>query len=413
MESRDRFFQAPKQSFFLLGPRGTGKTLWTQRTYPGALRVDLLEPDVHRELAARPERLRALIEGSPRVRTVVIDEVQKVPELLSVAHALLEERRRLTLVFTGSSARKLRRGGVDLLAGRAVMRSLHPFMAGELDGFDLEAALRLGMVPLVRFSKAPSDVLRSYVSLYVREEVQLEGLVRNVGSFARFLEAICFSHGAVLNVANVARECQVERKTVDGYLEVLEDLLLAFRVPVFGRRAKRELAVHSKFYFFDPGVFRSLRLAGPLDRPTEIDGGALEGLVAERHPPREMLAALYRVVRAKVDRSGAATWPDDTLTAALQSVGIAPKTAGIGLDMLAEAGVIQREYDGDRWRISLGGSDRKDLATSLRFAEGRREAEALDALKIFAFGPLTEILQAVAGPGAMRRGSEETTDSRP
>jgi predicted AAA+ superfamily ATPase len=281
MESRDRFFEAPKQSFFLLGPRGTGKTLWTQRTYPGALRVDLLEPAVHRELAARPERLRALIEGSPRVRTVVIDEVQKVPELLSVAHALLEERRRLTLVFTGSSARKLRRGGVDLLAGRAVMRSLHPFMAGELEDFHLDAALRLGMVPLVRFSKAPSDVLRSYVSLYVREEVQLEALVRNVGSFARFLEAICFSHGAVLNVANVARECQVERKTVEGYLEVLEDLLLAFRVPVFGRRAKRELAVHSKFYFFDPGVFRSLRPAGPLDRPAEIDGGALEGLVAE------------------------------------------------------------------------------------------------------------------------------------
>lgn len=281
MESRDRFFKAPKQSFFLLGPRGTGKTLWTQRTYPGALRVDLLEPDVHRELAARPERLRALIEGSPRVRTVVIDEVQKVPELLSVAHALLEERRRLTLVFTGSSARKLRRGGVDLLAGRAVMRSLHPFMAGELDRFDLDAALRLGMVPLVRFSKAPSDVLRSYVSLYVREEVQLEGLVRNVGSFARFLEAISFSHGSVLNVANVSRECQVERKTVESYLEVLEDLLLAFRLPVFARRAKRELAVHAKLYFFDPGVFRSLRPAGPLDRPAEIDGAALEGLVAE------------------------------------------------------------------------------------------------------------------------------------
>jgi superfamily II DNA/RNA helicase len=140
---------------------------------------------------------------------------------------------------------------------------------------------------------------------------------------------------------------------------------------------------------------------------------AVEGLVAEQHPPREMLAALYRVVRAEVDRSGAATWPDDTLTTALQSVGIAPKTAGIGLDILAEAGVIQREYDGDRWRISLGGSDRKDLATSLRFAEGRREAEALDALKTFAFGPLTEILQAVAGPGAVRRGSAETTDSRP
>lgn len=280
MESIDRFFKPPKQSFFLLGPRGTGKTLWTRRTYPTALRVDLLEPDVHRELAARPERLRALVLGS-RARTVVIDEVQKVPELLSVAHALLEERRDRILVLTGSSARKLRRGGVDLLAGRAVMRSLHPFMAGELAAFDLDAALRLGMVPLVRFAKAPADVLRSYASLYVREEVQLEGLVRNIGSFARFLEAISFSHGAVLNVANVSRDGQVERKTVEGYLDVLEDLLLAFRLPVFGRRAKRELAVHPKLYMFDPGVFRSLRSTGPLDRPSEIDGSALEGLVAE------------------------------------------------------------------------------------------------------------------------------------
>ncbi len=127
-----------------------------------------------------------------------------------------------------------------------------------------------------------------------------------------------------------------------------------------------------------------------------------EGIVAERHPPREVLAALYRVVRAEVDRSGAATWPDDGLTASLRSAGISPKTVGIGLDILAEAAVIQREYDGDRWRISLGGADRKDLATSLRFAEGQRETYALDALKTFAFGPLTEILQAVAGPGAVR-----------
>lgn len=165
------------------------------------------------------------------------------------------------------------------MAGRAVMRSMHPFMASERAS-SLGDMLELGMVPLVRSARSPTDVLRSYVALYLREEVQLEGLVRNVGSFARFLEAISFSHGAVINLSNVARECQVERKTVEGYVEVLEDLLLSFRIPVFTRRAKRELVVHQKFYLFDAGVFRSLRPAGPLDRPAEIDGAALEGLVA-------------------------------------------------------------------------------------------------------------------------------------
>ncbi len=206
-------------------------------------------------------------------------DTRRVPELLDVAHAILESPRPPKLVLTGSSARKLRRGGVNLMAGRAVMRSMHPFMASERAS-SLGDMLELGMVPLVRSARSPTDVLRSYVALYLREEVQLEGLVRNVGSFARFLEAISFSHGAVINLSNVARECQVERKTVEGYVEVLEDLLLSFRIPVFTRRAKRELVVHQKFYLFDAGVFRSLRPAGPLDRPAEIDGAALEGLVA-------------------------------------------------------------------------------------------------------------------------------------
>jgi uncharacterized protein len=155
-------------------------------------------------------------------------------------------------------------------------------MAAELgDRFHLDEALRLGMLPMVLGARDPAEILRAYNGLYLREEVQMEGLVRNVGSFARFLEAISFSQGAVLNLANVARESQVNHKTVEGYLEILEDLLLAFRVPVFTRRAKRELAVHPKFYFFDTGVFRANCPAGPLDSPAEIDGAALEGLVAQ------------------------------------------------------------------------------------------------------------------------------------
>lgn len=282
METKRRFFQATETSFFLFGPRGTGKSTWIHAHLPDALLVDLLAPETYRLYASRPERLRALIAGHPAQDTVIIDEVQKLPELLDVVHQLVEQPRPLRFVLTGSSARKLKRTGVDLLAGRAVLKTMHPFMAAELGAaFDLERALRFGLVPLVVGAASPAEVLAAYAALYLREEVQLEGLVRNVGNFARFLEAISFSHGSVLSVSAVTRECQIERKTVEAYIDILEDLLLCFRVPVFAKRAKRKLTAHPKFYFFDAGVFRSLRPAGPLDRPEEIHGPALEGLVAQ------------------------------------------------------------------------------------------------------------------------------------
>jgi predicted AAA+ superfamily ATPase len=283
MEFRTRFLQIPDQSFFLFGPRGTGKSTWIQQVLGEALYIDLLRPEVHRELSARPERLRERVDGAPDRTTVVVDEVQRVPELLNVVHQVLESggasARRF--VLTGSSARKLRRGGVDLLAGRALHRTLHPFMAAELEDFRLADALDRGLLPLVVASSSPREVLDAYASLYLEQEVKLEGWARDAGSFARFLEAISFSHGSVLNLANIARDCEVPRPTVAGYVEVLEDLLLAFRVPVFTRRARRETSAHPKLYLFDAGVFRALRPRGPLDRPEEIEGAALEGLVAQ------------------------------------------------------------------------------------------------------------------------------------
>jgi len=292
-----RFFQAPPQSFFLFGPRGTGKSTWTRLHYPDAARIDLLDPDVFRTFNARPERLRELVAAQSQRRVFVIDEVQRAPELLTVVHALIEEKRDRQFVLTGSSARKIRRAGVDLLAGRALLRTLHPFMAAELgSAFALDRALEHGMLPLVCDSPTPADVLSSYAALYVREEVQTEGLVRNIGDFARFLEAISFSHGGVLNVSNVARECEAGRKAVEGYLGILADLLLAFRVPVFTKRAQRATAARDKLFLFDAGVFRSLRPSGPLDRPEEIQGAALEGLVAQHL--RAWLA--YRGERSKL-----------------------------------------------------------------------------------------------------------------
>ena len=282
MESTRRFFNPPAGSFFLFGPRGTGKSTWLKQAFPTGLRIDLLDPEAQRQYLARPERLRELIDGQSAVTTVLVDEVQKVPALLDVVHALIESRRNLRFALTGSSARKLRRGDWNLLAGRLVQSSMHPFMAAELGAeFNLQRAMTIGLVPLVWNALEPERTLRSYASLYLREEVQAEAMVRDVGGFARFLEAISFSHGSVLNLAQVARECQVGRKTVEGYLDILEDLLLAFRLPVFARRAKRQLVAHQKFYYFDTGIYRSLRPAGPLDRPGEIEGLALEGLVAQ------------------------------------------------------------------------------------------------------------------------------------
>ena len=281
MDYVSRFCQVPAQSCFLLGPRGTGKSTWLRDRLPDALFLDLLEPALHRSLGARPERLRELLAGSPGKDTVVIDEIQRIPELLTVIHAVLEEPSPPRFVMTGSSARKLRRGGVDLLGGRAVHRTMHPFMAAELPAFDLDRALRIGLLPLVVGAKDPAEVLDAYASLYLDQEVRAEGLTRDVGAFTRFLEAVSFSHASQLNVSAVARECEVERKVVTGYLGILEDLLLAFRLPVFRKRAKRATVAHDKLYLFDAGVFRSLRPRGPLDRPEEMEGKALEGLVAQ------------------------------------------------------------------------------------------------------------------------------------
>ena len=281
MKLISRFCQIPDRSCFLLGPRGTGKTTWLRSRLPHALFLDLLEPALHRSLSARPERLRELLAGAPAKDTVVIDEIQRIPELLTIIHAVLEEPSPPRFVMTGSSARKLRRGGVDLLGGRAVRRTMHPFMAAELPEFDLDRALRVGLLPLVAGANDPVDVLDAYASLYLDQEVRAEGLTRDMGAFNRFLEAVSFSHASQLNVSAVARECETERKTVAAYLGILEDLLLSFRLPVFRKRARRATVAHEKFYLFDAGVFRSLRPRGPLDRPQEMEGQALEGLVAQ------------------------------------------------------------------------------------------------------------------------------------
>jgi predicted AAA+ superfamily ATPase len=274
-----RLLKVPaKQSFFLFGPRGTGKTAWTKSTYPGALTFDLLDAHIYARLLANPASLSELIPASHH-DWVVIDEVQRAPALLDEVHRLIESRR-LRFALTGSSARKLRRGGVNLLAGRALTRFMHPLMASELgQDFDLKRAVRFGCLPFVWTTDTPADYLGAYTTTYLREEVLQEGLTRNLAAFSRFLEAASFSQAQVLNIASVSRESAIAPKLAEAYFSILDDLLIAVRIPPFTKRAKRRLTMHPKFFFFDAGVFRAVRPKGPLDSPEEADGPALETLV--------------------------------------------------------------------------------------------------------------------------------------
>jgi predicted AAA+ superfamily ATPase len=275
-----RCFTPPQQHFFLFGPRGTGKSTFLKAVYPDAYYIDLLQPDTLRRYQARPELLIEQVHGNPSASVIIVDEIQKVPELLDAVHKLIEEKSGQQFILTGSSARKLKRSGTDLLAGRALLKHMHPFLLNEGKGqLNFDAALESGLLPLVALSDDSLETLKTYVALYIREEVQYEGLVRNIGNFFRFLEAISFSHASLLNISNVARDCEVERKVVENYISILEDILLASRLKVFSKRAQRAVVSHPKFYLFDVGVFKALRPKGPLDSPQEIDGAALEGLV--------------------------------------------------------------------------------------------------------------------------------------
>jgi len=266
------------KSFFLFGPRGTGKTTWVKSTFPNALYFDLLESELFNDLLANPQRLETFIPHKFS-DWIIIDEVQRVPGILNEVHRLIEKDKR-RFVLTGSSPRKLRKKGENLLAGRALSYSMHPLMTHELGkDFRLEHSLKYGHLPSVYIESKPKQYLESYVRTYLEQEVQQEGLTRNLSAFSRFLEAASFSQGCVLNITEVARECSIERKVVESYFHILEDLLIGYRIPVFTKKSKRRLVSHPKFYFFDVGVYRTLRPMGPLDMPEEAEGAAYETLL--------------------------------------------------------------------------------------------------------------------------------------
>ena len=275
-----RIIKAPEQSFFLLGPRGSGKSTWLRATFPDAHVIDLLSEETYQRLLANPGHFADELRAVPTGRWVIVDEVQRLPNLLNEVHRFMEEKR-LNFVLCGSSARKLKRAGVNLLAGRALHRSMHPFVPEELGAhFELEEVLRYGSLPIVWDSSAKQETLSAYARLYLKEEIQAEALVRNLPGFARFLPIAALFHGQTVNVTNIAREAGVARTTVTGYLDVLEETLLCFRLPAYEAKLRVRERKLPKWYWCDPGIMRAMKRATGGVAPEER-GALFEGMVAQ------------------------------------------------------------------------------------------------------------------------------------
>jgi predicted AAA+ superfamily ATPase len=277
-----RNLEAPDHSFFLFGPRGTGKTTWLKTVFKGAKWFDLLRSDQLMKLLRNPEQLRFEVESLGRGSWVVIDEIQKLPQLLNEIHSLIADHgNTFSFALSGSSARKLKRLDANLLAGRVFNRKFFPLTGEEL-GYDFtpDDLLRYGTLPKVCAEpRHRVDILDAYVINYLREEIQQEALVQNLGSFSRFLEVAAIMNGMAVNTSNIARDAGVARPTVQRYFDTLVDTLIGVWLPAWRPRAKVKEVSHPKFYFFDPGVVRGTqnRLREPLEGAER--GPLLETLV--------------------------------------------------------------------------------------------------------------------------------------
>jgi predicted AAA+ superfamily ATPase len=272
----------PRRSALLWGPRKTGKSTYLRSAFPDSLTYDLLQTDLALELAKRPALLRERLLAVPpeRLRSpVILDEVQKVPRLLDEVHWLIENRG-LSFVLCGSSARKLKRGGVNLLGGRAWRYEMHPLVSAEVPDLDLRRALNRGLVPAHYLDPAYERSLQAYVVDYLKEEVFDEGLTRNVAAFSRFFDAVGYSHGDLTNYSNIARDCGIDSKTVKEYYQILVDTLLGTFVEPWKKRQERQVIGKApKFYLFDVGVAGALTRRRVVEERGEAFGRALEHFV--------------------------------------------------------------------------------------------------------------------------------------
>ncbi len=271
-----RLLKPPRESFFLFGVRGVGKSTWAESKFREARRVNLLDEGVHHSFLADPSLFAAELLDLRRGQWVVVDEVQRIPSLLNDVHRLIEARG-LRFALLGSSARKLKSAGTNLLAGRATWKTMFPLVPEELgDDFSLDEVLGYGSIPLVWKSDDKRKTLEAYVQLYLKEEIRGEALVRNLPGFVRFLPIAALFHGQVINVAGIARDAGTARTTVAGYLDILEDTLLAARLPAYEARLRVRERKHPKLYWVDPGIVRAVkRQLGPVageERGTLFEG---------------------------------------------------------------------------------------------------------------------------------------------
>jgi predicted AAA+ superfamily ATPase len=275
-----RLLKPPAHSFFLFGPRGTGKSTWLKEHFAASpLWIDLLKSSEYlkyqRNLSSFAEEVGALKKGA----WVIIDEVQKLPGLLDEIHSIIFERKgEISFALSGSSARKLKKSHANLLAGRALAKKMFCLSCLEMgDEFQLRRALQFGMLPAIENendASLRSEKLDAYIETYLREEIQQEALVRNLDSFARFLQVAALYNGQILNISNTAREVGVSRSTVQGYFEILIDTLIGWHLPAFKLKAKVKEIAHPKFYLFDVGVKRAL-MGEHRDPPSQTEAGHL------------------------------------------------------------------------------------------------------------------------------------------
>lgn len=267
-----------RKSFFLFGPRATGKsTLVRQQLSGSATIIDLLDSRIFLRLSSAPYDLESLIDAGDHA-LVVIDEIQRIPELLNEVHRLIEGRE-IRFLLTGSSARKLRRGQANLLAGRVWEARLFPLTWKEAPDFNLKKYLRYGGLPTVYLSPLPEEELDAYVNTYLREEIMAEGLIRNLPPFTRFLRSIALANGEVINFTKLASDCQVAVTTVREYVSLLDDTLVGFFLPAWSESKKRKAIKSGKFYFFDPGVTHTLTGTRTIDRNSDLFGRSFEQFI--------------------------------------------------------------------------------------------------------------------------------------
>lgn len=268
------------ESIFLWGARQTGKSTWLKMTFPDKRTIDLLKSDDFERYNRRPALLREELSLLSENELVIIDEIQKIPALLDEVHWLISNHH-LRFILSGSSARKLRRDGVNLLGGRAVRKQLYPFVSSEIPNFDLIKACNNGMLPRHYLVENAANRLRAYVGDYLQQEIKAEALTRNLNTFSRFMEVAALSNGEVLNYNNIASECGVSAPTVKEYFSILEETLIGYTIPAFTRNVKRRVIQSPRFYYFDVGIANFLLKRGSLHPGSTDFGHAFEHFILQ------------------------------------------------------------------------------------------------------------------------------------